>query len=274
MNDLHDLDDLQQYEMTAAKDAASVTNVITNAAGEAMSAAQMRRTKLQVQTTDASGNPVTKNADQYFEVLTGARNVMLKNGEDMKQFQSNRPSVATREYWDYLTAKICAGVGISRLLVFPYSMQGTVTRADLDVSAVFFRSRSKIIETAFREIYIWVMQWACTFDSRLAGYPKADWFKANARPPRSPNVDVGRNSAAVIAETEAGLRTYQDNYAELGEDWRQQFEQRAQERAYAHQLAEKYGLDVNEIAALTIASNASEAQPVERGGGSIQSATP
>lgn len=268
MNMLHDLDDLQLLEMRAAKEAAAVTNVITTASGEVTNAAELRRVNMNQSTQGGGPNGSTKPDNQYYNNLLGARTVVLKKGEDMKQFGIERPSVVTREYWDYLLAAICAGVGISRLLVLPFSMQGTVTRADLDISGVFFRSRSEIIATAIREIYVFVMSWATKYDKALDGVPN-DYLEIVIRPPRAVNVDVGRNSSALLAELEAGTRTFQDVYAEMGMDWRDQLEQKAIERAFIHSLAKKYAtpdapyvptpLTVDEIASIA----STQAPPVQ-----------
>jgi capsid protein len=276
MNDLHDLDDLQMYEMRAAKDAAIISNVVTNASGE-KSAATLRRSRAQIQSQNPNSMPVIKNDDQFYDVQFGTRTVMLKTGEDIKQFRSARPSVTTREYWDYLVAKICAGVGVSRLLVFPFSIQGTVTRADLDISAGLFRTRSKIVESICRDIYEWVIDWAIKYDQRLDGEPQdGTALCVTSHPPRSPNVDVGRNSSAMLAELEAGTRTFQDVYAELGEDWRPQLRQKAKERAYIHALAKQYStadapIDPNEIAGTSMTPIAPD--PTERSSSSSPATT-
>lgn len=263
MNDLHDLDDLQLLEMKAAKAAAEVTNIITNATGE-LSTLKMRRQRFQMNSQDQAGNSTSKPADEFSTVTFGGRTIALKTGEDMKQFMSNRPSVATREYWDYLTSKVCAGVGISKLLVMPYSNQGTVVRADLDVASIFFRSRSQVIATGCRDIYSWVMGWAKDFARELDGAnPPPDWYSVVVRPPRSPNVDVGRNSAAMLAELEAGTRTFQDIYAETGEDWREQLRQKAEERLYIRQLAKEFSKDGIELTPDEIAGMSKPADPPE-----------
>lgn len=281
MNDLHDLDDLQMYEMRAAKDAAIISNVITNASGE-KDPATLRRAKSQILSQNANQMPVVKQDDQFYDVVFGSKTVMLKVGETMEQFRSSRPSVTTREYWDYLLAKICAGVGVARLLVFPFSIQGTVTRADLDISAGIFRSKSKIIASLMREVYAWIMGYEIQY-GKLDGAP-TDGTQLDVRcvPPRSPNVDVGRNSAALLQELEAGARTFQDVYAELGEDWRYQLRQKAKERAYIHQLAKEYStnespIDPNEIAATTIPpGNGNENEQDQKGGNTApaETATP
>ena len=68
--------------------------------------------------------------------------------------------------------------------------------------------------------------------------------------PRSPNVDVGRNSAAQLAELEAGIVTYDEVYGARGLDWRSALEAKAQQALFVRQLADKYGLDVAEISTI------------------------
>jgi lambda family phage portal protein len=248
MNDLHDLDDLQMLEMKAAKAAAEVSNVITNKPGEANTSSS-RRQKWQIQGQDAAGNPVNKTAPLFYEVTNGGRTVYMATGEKFEQFQSTRPSVATKDYWDYLVRKICAGVGISSLLVLPFSLQGTVTRADLDTAASFFRSRSAVVAAVIREIYLWAMSWAVKYDRSMDGAPD-QWWHMEIRPPRSVTVDVGRNSSALMEELKCGVRNYQDICAEMGHDWRHVLRQKAIEAKFINDLMDEFDVDRDQIAEL------------------------
>ena len=76
----------------------------------------------------------------------------------------------------------------------------------------------------------------------------ADWEQVHIQPPRAVNVDVGRNSAAMLSELKAGTRTYQDVLAETGCDWRAKLRQKAAEAQYIRQLAQDYGVTEAEIA--------------------------
>jgi len=245
MNDLHDLDDLSMLEMDAAKDAAATTNIIKTKTGE-VSFDDLRRARFAGQGTKAnSGGSDNVRTEYYNDVFKGRAKVM-RHGDDFDQFVSSRPSVATQAYWEYLLSKVCCGVGISKLLVMPYSMQGTVTRADLDVAATFFRSRSAVMSAVVREIYVYVMGWA-TNNVRELSDPPFDWAKVEARPPRSVNVDVGRNSQALISEYVAGWRTLEEICGELGRDYREVLRQRGQERKLARQIEEEMGLTPGEL---------------------------
>jgi len=239
INDLHDLDDLQKLEMEACKLGASVAQIVKTTSGE-----------VQASTLRAGTAGTTQNtAENYYEQVFGSAVKVLKNGDSFEQFATERPGVNMREYWRQLTEKVCAGVGIPYVLVYPESMQGTVYRGALDMSAVWFKSRHQVMASAARRIYEYVMEYAIKNDPTLRDAP-SDWYEVSITAPRSPNVDVGRNSAAQLAELEAGIVTYDEVYGARGLDWRSSLEAKAQQALFVRQLAGKYGLDVSEISTI------------------------
>jgi len=239
INDLHDLDDLQKLEMEACKLGASVAQIVKTVGGEVQ--ASSLRTGI--------GNASSTTAETYYEQVFGSAVKVLKHGDEFQQFATERPGVNMREYWRQLTEKVCAGVGIPYVLVFPESMQGTVYRGALDMSAVWFRSRHHVMAAAARRIYEYVMEYAIKTDPALNDAP-SDWWEVSITAPRSPNVDVGRNSAAQLAELEAGIVTYDEVYGARGLDWRSSLEAKAQQALFVRELASKYGLDVSEISTI------------------------
>lgn len=245
MNDLHDLDDLQMLEMDAAKEHAKNTAIIKTKSGEA-SWDDLRRARFGIGGSQGTSGGSGHERSQYYDEIFEGRVRVLRTGDEYEQHGSQRPSVATKEYWDYLTSKICAGFGISKLLVFPWSIQGTVVRADLDVASAFFRSRSMVLASKFIEVYEYVMGWAVMNERDLSD-PPADWKNVSIRPPRSVNVDIGRNAQALIAEYQAGWRTLESICGELGEDWVEVLRQRAIERRKARTLEQEYGLKEGEL---------------------------
>jgi len=239
INDLHDLDDLQKLEMEACKLGASVAQIVKTVSGE------VQASNLRAGTAGTTQN----TAENYYEQVFGSAVKVLKNGDSFEQFATERPGVNMREYWRQLTEKVCAGVGIPYVLVYPESMQGTVYRGALDMSAVWFKSRHQVMSSAARRIYEYVMEYAIKSDPTLNDAP-ADWYEVAITAPRSPNVDVGRNSAAQLAELEAGIVTYDEVYGARGLDWRSSLESKAQQALFVRQLAGKYGLDVSEISTI------------------------
>lgn len=269
MNDLHDLDDLQILEMQAAKEAAAVTNVLENVSSE-FNSKDLRRQQYSASTQKSDGTETTETRVQAIKQVLGPRSIAIKMGEKLTQFLSNRPTVTTQQYWDYLTSKVCAGVGISKLLVLPYTVQGTVARADFDIANAFFRSRSAVLAAAFTRVYWFYMEWAVNNDRRLADKPY-DWRAVETCAPRAVNVDVGRNSSAMIAELKAGARTYRSVYAELGLYWTTELRQAAKEAAYLHDLAIEFSKD--KPYTLTPAEIADKAEIAMRVSASVATAT-
>lgn len=247
MNQLHDMDDLQQYTMQKAKAAAIVMNVITNAAGEA-NTQTLRRTSLNIGTQNQAGDVVQKQDPQFYDVKLGAYNQYLKTGEDMKQFRSDEPGIVTQQYWDYLLSLICDGYNVPKLLVMPFSLQGTVTRADLDICTNAFRFNFEIVAAAVREIYEWQTKWAMKYDQQQVNGQVDDWPVVEIRPPRAPNVDIGRNASALALELEIGTATYPDIFGERNQDWKQQFRSAAECAAYIKKLALEFDVEPQEIA--------------------------
>lgn len=247
INDLVDLDDLQLLEMQACKDAASVSDVIKTASGEINDEDVLRGT-----VTNSDG----VSRDAYYKDIFGARAKVLKTGDEYAQHRSERPTAATSGYWDVMLTKICSGIGIPREIVIPGSMQGTSMRSVLDVSSAYFKTRSYVIADHLRQIFEWVTQEHIRLDPELSPTPE-DWFLCSYRSPRSINVDVGRNSTAMIEEWRSGMRTLQDIYGEAGEDWQQGLRQKAAEVQFAETLAKEYGIDRSEIVLI----DPSEIQP-------------
>lgn len=228
INDMRDLDLLQTLEMDAAKAASRVTNVrISN---DGLDPQSYRASRVTRSTTLSTAATATETRVKHYDDVTGARELSLKIGEDFKQFQSTRPSVATRDYWRFLMEKICIGCGFPYVLVFPDSMQGTVYRGALDMAASFFRLRSLVMQAAVRRIWGYVMAYARNAYPPLRDAP-ADWRRIRISPPRAVNVDVGYNAEALVKGLASLTTNWGDHFSALGQDWREQVD------AYAEQLA-------------------------------------
>jgi len=233
LNDIHDLEDLQQLEQQAARDNAQVTKVIKTESGE-----------LDDEDALVTGDVNSLDRTTYYRRAFGSSAEVMMQGDDMKEFRSDRPSVAEREYWVWLVNKVCAGVNIPSQLVFPESLNGTVTRAVLDLANAHFRGYTILIASSIQRVWNYVIGNQVSGD--LKGAPD-DWGKITVHPPRAVNVDVGRNSTAMINEHRAGMRTLQSIYAETGQDWRQELQQKAVELAYASRVADENGLKPSDL---------------------------
>lgn len=241
INTLHDLDDLQKLEMQAAKIGASVANVATLKNGE-VTASSFRGGAGAASTSPAERGQAIKD-------VTGSSTIVLNEGEAFQQFATERPSLNMQEFWKQLTMKVCSGIGIPYVLLYPETMQGTVYRGALDMSAVWFRSRHAVIAAAAQEIWEYVISWAIENpeQSGLGGAPD-DWRSTSIRAPRAPNVDVGRNSAAQLAELAAGMISPDEIYGPRGLDAYEEVRKKAEWIKNVREIATEYGVDPSEIA--------------------------
>lgn len=243
LNVLHDLDDLRTLEMRAAKDAAELSTIYKTATGEMPSTlVSMAQMFQNTNTAAGSSSSVTDARREFYKNATGGRNVVLFQGDDAIQHVPERPGANTREYWRLLAGEVCAAAGIPLALVYPDSMQGTVYRGALDAAAAAFRNETTVLAGYFTRVRNYVIQNEARFNKDLNPLPP-DWRKVTFGTVRSPNVDIGRNSQARIAELAAGLTDWNLIAAELGLDGKQILKSKADMLVYIQQLcAERPGL--------------------------------
>ncbi len=248
INLLHDWEDLQIMEMGAAKLASSIANVETNPSGE-LDSISTRKQLLDIQSAVKPGQNITKHSASDYRVTVGSQEIALKTGDKLEQFMIARPTVAQQDFWDLMLSMICIAYNTPKLLVVPYTLQGTVTRADLDVCSTAFRADFEIISAIMRDIYEW---WsALDISHNRENYGKKVPSKPHdcvIRPPRPPNVDIGYTAQALALEMEMGVKTYQDVCAEQNKNWRNELREIAETEAYIDALAEEYDITPDRIA--------------------------
>lgn len=247
LHDLHDLDDLQRYEMLAAKDAAERANVIYTESGEVPQAVSPIGKSL-----TPAGTAPTSDTDRqvYYEKAFGAKTIALKRGDKWDQSKNERPSAATQGFWQSLEAKFCKGIGISNAAVQDYAGNwgGAALRGAVTSDNRFYEVRTASLAAAMQLVYEYVIGDAIE-TGEIQGAP-ADWREVRWQSPRRASVDIGRESAAIINELRSGVRTYRDVLGELGLDWQEVLRQRAAEEAFIEALAKEFKVDRSQIAAL------------------------
>jgi len=251
INKIIDYTDLHILEMGASKLAGQIANVHKTPSGE-FDTRDARRTGMKVQSQGASGTVATKGYSDFYEVSVGAADYSIPIGSDIKNFIIERPTVAQQDYWQHIISEICAGYNVPKLLVFPFSLQGTVTRADLDVCANAFRADFEIIASIVREIYEWQTAWAIKYDKGMDGKTPAHPFGCVIRPPRSPNVDIGYTAKALEIELRLGVKSIQDVYADQNKDWRVELRQVAEAMAFIKRLENEFGLSAGQLSSLEV----------------------
>lgn len=244
LNKIQDRRELATFAMRKAKEAARFMNIWKTENRELPVFDDYRRARFTgIPTQTAAGTNTTKTKLAEIEQATGSKSVSIGTNEDLKQLGATTPNEVEQAHWDILANDICAGFGVSKIFVYPNSMQGTVVRADLDIATTWFRAHSAVLIEVFLAIYRYVTDEECKYEISIADRPH-DWEKAIVRPPRAPNVDVGRNSSAVIAELAAGATNFRNIYGPLGMDAREELSSLIDDLAFIKEEAERKGVPV------------------------------
>ena len=243
INLLHDFEDLQILEMQASKLAGEIATVEKNATGEKQ-ANTARTSRMTITGSDLAGNATSKNALYDYNVTVGAKNIAMFQGDKLDNFMVTRPTVAQQEYWDFLLAQICMGYNVPRLLVAPYSLQGTVTRADLAVARDAFRRDFELVAAVLQEIYEWWSERSVRHNP--SNYGKSvpeDHNACEIHPPDGPDVDIGYTAQSLAIEMELGATNLAQICGRRKLNWRTVVRQTAQIEAAIDKEAEAAGID-------------------------------
>jgi lambda family phage portal protein len=242
--DLHDLDDLQRYEMLASKDAASRANVVKTASGEVTDDGSI----IGREETQPADNNTTAEKVTYYQTAFGARTVVLRHGDEWEQGEALRPTTAQQEFWKILERKVCRGTGLSYAALCDYEggWSGPALRGALAADNRFYDVRTQTLSVGFQRIYEHVIGADVKPGGALFGGAPKDWRNVIWQSPRRATVDIGRESKSILEELKAGVRTELDVQGELGLDHKSVRDQRFSEvRARiqeAKAISEEFGL--------------------------------
>ena len=234
INDLIDLDILHKYEMAAAKVNSEKAAVWTRQGDNVDDSEESPW-------GDETERETAEERRVRIENAWGGTVIGINPGESLNPYISQRPSVVTQEYWEFLLKKISAGIGYSDLLIFPRSVQGTIVRANLETTAARLRAEYEIYAAAVREIYRFFAE-SQSYRTRCN-----DWWKCTTQPPRSPVVDIERNTNAIIEETRNGMRSLTANCAELGRSIEDVIREKANECKLIRQAAKEAGISEQDL---------------------------
>lgn len=246
LDDLQDLKELAAYAMDKAKEAAEIKNVYETHDGELPTSDELVKQARELSTQTATGTSQTVQRQQNVRKLLGGRSVAIQVGEKITQLEAGSPNQIEQEHWRIACERVCAGTRIPIILILPESIQGTVARSSLDHANTTFKKRCSNFIKVFVAVRNYVIDQISMYDVRVADKP-ADWKRCICRHPRGCNVDIGRNSNAMIAEVESGLRTMASCYDDLGEDGREQIIAVADEAKFIDDLAKERGLTPDRI---------------------------
>lgn len=237
LNDLRDLKESKDAEQLKQKLASKLALLVKNASGKPPTAG----VDVFGTDTDAAGNTVTTEA-------VGDLAIQYQfNGDSFEAFKSDSPG----DSWFKLTELIIRDIAIGLDLPYEFvwnmaSLTGPGTRMMSKQAERTFVAEQDDLEEQFfsRVVNRWVANEVA--EGRLPFNEQAAWWKIQR--PSHPSIDAGRDSAANLAELEAGVTSGSSIASEKGEDLydiHAENERAADDKLLrAKRLSKKHGIDL------------------------------
>lgn len=184
----------------------------------------------------ASSDPVS------LQKIVGGKIVALQPGESLDSFQSNRPSPVFTGFLEHLKRDAAAGMLPYEFVLDAGKVGGAGIRLIVAKADRRFSYRQMIlIQRLLRPTWGYVIADAIDRGELPA---VANWHLVSWVCPRRVTVDAGREAQQNRADVETGLKTLSDHYSELGMDFREELERRAQDAKAILDAAQRYGIPV------------------------------
>ena len=231
INHIVDAMELLALEKHAVKDNADVSRVLKTERGE-----------IEDESGDFSlgGQPAPADGSDPVSLqrIIGGKLVALKPNESLDSFQSNRPSPTFSGFLQFLMRDSALGVLPYEFAADSSQIGGAGVRLVVAKAGRRFSYRQMIlVSRLLRPVWAYVIGDAIA----TGALPSiAGWWRVRYQKPARVTVDAGREAQQNRADVETGLRTLSEAYAELGLDFEEQAEVRAQDARLLIDLASKY----------------------------------
>jgi capsid protein len=254
----HILDEMEMLalEKHAVKDNQDVSRIIKRESGTLEDDGDFR-------VSPETGDPAEPTDPTAIQKIVGGKVVALKPGESMESFQSQRPSPVFTGFLEHLKRDSSAGVLPYEFVLDPAKVGGAGVRLIVAKADRRFSYRQLILIQRFlRPTWGWVIGDAI---DRGELPPIKGWNRVTWVCPRRITVDAGREAQQNRADVETGLKTVSDHYQELGMDFREELERRAQDARAILDAAEKYTVPVSMLWKPSGTQMVVQEKPVENG---------
>ena len=231
----HVLDEMEllALEKHAVKDNADIARVLKTA-----------RAELLDESTDFSlGTPTDTAAPSdpaSLQKIMGGKIVALQPDESIDTFVSNRPSPTFTGFLNHLRRDSALGVLPYEFAADSSSVGGAGVRLIVAKADRRFSFRQLILIRRLIEP-VWAFVIADAIEQGVVA-PLPNWWRISCTTPRRITVDAGREAQQNRSDVEMGLKTLTDHFQELGADFREELERRAQDAKLIMDTAAKYGV--------------------------------
>ena len=246
LNTLVDIKEIIDFEKQACKWASAQAGVLISDGGEDNSGYNF----------DETTQDPNNNALRLMTMEPGKINILNK-GEDMKVFDSSRPSPAFQGLLNLLYREVCISQDLPFGFMYDMSeLKGPTARLEsAQAHRAFDRWQNLLEDKVLNRIKaIWL-----NYGIAKKEIPDSkNWTHGRWMFPAHPTIDVGRESAANLNENRQGLKSAANIYGEQGLDWLEELEQMGKEAAEIVRIAKDNDVPVNMIQMLTPNGNGIE----------------
>lgn len=237
INHLLDEGELLALEKHAVKDNADISRILKSETGTIDENGDFL-VRMETDSGDASD-------PKFIQRIVGGKVVALKPGESLEAHQPNRPSPVFTGFLEHLKRDSAAGTLPYEFVLDPASAGGAGIRLVVAKADRRFSYRKLIlIQRLMKPVWGYVIGDAID-RGELA--PIENWNRVRFVTPRRITVDAGREAQQNRADVETGLKTLEEHFSELGQDFDEQLEIRAQNAKAILDAATRYGVPVSMI---------------------------
>ncbi|MEX0331471.1 MAG: phage portal protein [Puniceicoccaceae bacterium] len=257
----HILDEMEMLalEKHAVKDNQDVSRIIKRESGTLEDDGDFR-------VSPDTGEAADQSDPSAIQRITGGKVLALKPGESMDSFQSNRPSSMFTGFLEHLKRDSSAGVLPYEFVLDSSSVGGAGVRLIVAKADRRFSYRQLILIQRFlKPTWGWVIGDAI---DRGELEPMKGWNKVTWVTPRRITVDAGREAESHRKDVEMGLLTFSDHFSEIGMDFREEIERRAQDSRDILDMANRYGVPVDMLYRPSGTKSTPAQEPLTSDGGS------
>ena len=234
INHIQDEMELLALEKHAVKDNADVSRVLKKESGEITDDTDFALPS--TTNSSESSDPVA------LQKIVGGKLVVLKPNEDLKSFESARPSPTFTGFLEYVRRDSALGILPYEFAADSSKVGGAGIRLIVAKADRRFSYRQLIlIQRLMIPVWAYVIGDAIA-NGELEAAP--NWWKITCTTPRRITVDAGREAQQNRADVEMGLKTLTDHFAELGADFTDEIERRALDAKLIMDAAAKHGVPV------------------------------
>ncbi len=233
----HILDEMEllALEKHAVKDNADIARILKTQRGEISEDGDFSL---------PTSTPPTESSDPVsLQKIIGGKLVALKPDESLDSFESKRPSPTFTGFLEHLRRDSALGVLPFEFAADSSKVGGAGVRLVVAKADRRFSYRQLIlIQRLIRPVWAYVIGDAIA-RGELPVVP--NWHRISCTTPRRITVDAGREAQQNRADVETGLKTLTDHFSELGADFGNEIERRAQDAKLILDTARKYGVPVD-----------------------------